>query len=62
MPEQLKKFHILFKDRETDMISRGQNFAAATPLEALIKFQETYPFSHFLCLYDLNEFSSFLYR
>jgi hypothetical protein len=50
-------FHIVFKDNERDVFSKGENYPAKDEIQALKTFREEHPRALFLCVYALENLS-----
>lgn len=58
----MRTYHIVFKERESDFMSKGENFDIPTDyispvvgvMAALQKFEGRYPKAQFIALYDLD--------
>lgn len=47
-------YHIVFKEKATDHMSKGKNFIAAHSVLAISNFFLDYPAAIFIAMYDLN--------
>lgn len=50
----MKTYHIIFKEKESDFMSKGRNFTASGVQMALRNFLDMYPDAQFIALYDLD--------
>lgn len=58
--DSMKKFHFLFKVDES-VYSRGENFTALTPIDALQQFIDKYPDAVFLGMFCTEEIGHMSY-
>jgi len=50
----MRKYHIIFKTKDSDFMSKGENFEAESPIGAIGAFQFKYPEAQFIAAYDLD--------
>lgn len=50
----MRKYHIVFKDKESDLMSKGENYLATDIVAAYGMFLVSHPMAYFISLYDLD--------
>lgn len=50
----MNTYHIVFKEKETDHMSKGLNFDESHPEIALLNFRMKFPNALFIAIYDLD--------